>query len=586
MLATKDTNEVSLDEYVSVLRRRWMWIVLTPLLFGGLAFAKDVRAERVYSASTQLLLRTNQSAQFLDANPGVQSQPERALQNELRLITSRSVKNAVADAYGKPVTVRAAAGGEDDVIVLTASAGSGKLAAEQANAYAETYQDVRLETQLADLNDARDIVQQQVDDFQKQVDALNEPLSKLDTQILELSPDDPRYQTLVDTREQVRQRTEAERTEAQNQLSEYKQRLQLLDVNERLQTDGGIIVLNPATAPGSPTSPNTFQDVAQALIVGFFVGLALAFARDQLDDSLRSKADVERAVRGVPTLALVPYDPASNDVRTPRISTLIAPKSATAESYRGLRTTMQYAALERPMRTVQVTSASAGEAKTTTITNLAMAFALSGKRVALVDCDLRKPKLHRFLEVDGSKGFTSVVLGELPLQDALQTSPLHPNIDVLPSGFLPPNPSELLSHDRTARILQTLTEHYSIVFIDCPPVLPVTDSLVISRYVDATLFLVMADQTSRRTARRAVEMLRQVGAPLLGTVINGAADQETYGSLYEYYGYVKRSNVPIVGRFIRRKAVDIPSATEDILPQAEEAAAAPSDEPDPEQVST
>jgi capsular exopolysaccharide synthesis family protein len=290
-------------------------------------------------------------------------------------------------------------------------------------------------------------------------------------------------------------------------------------------------------------------------------------------------------VRGVPTLALVPYDAASNDVRQPRISTLIAPKSATAESYRGLRTTMQYAALERPMRTVQVTSASAGEAKTTTITNLAMAFALSGKRVALVDCDLRKPKLHRFLEVDGAKGFTSVVLGELPLQEALQTSPLHPNIDVLPSGFLPPNPSELLSHDRTARILQTLTEHYSIVFIDCPPVLPVTDSLVISRYVDATLFLVMADQTSRRTARRAIEMLRQVGAPVLGTVINGAADQETYGSLYEYYGYVKHSSVPIIGRFIKRKAVDIPSATEDILPQVEEGPDT-SDETDPEPVST
>ena len=585
MLATKDTNEVSLDEYVSVLRRRWLWIVLTPLIFGGLAFAKDLQAERIYSASTQLLLRTNTSERFLESNTSAATLPERALQNELRLIGSRSVKLAVADAYGSPVTVAAAAGGEDDVIVLTASANSGEEAAERANVYADTYQDVRLEAQLEDLNDARDIVSQQIADFQKQVDALDAPLAKLDDQILALSPDDPRYQTLVETREQVKQRTDAERTEAQTQLSEYKQRLQLLDINERLQTDGGIVVLNPASAPSSPTSPNTFQDVAQALIVGFFVGLALAFARDQLDDSLRSKADVERAVRGVPTLALVPFDAASNDVRQPKISTLIAPKSATAEAYRGLRTTMQYAALERPMRTVQVTSASAGEAKTTTITNLAMAFALSGKRVALVDCDLRKPKLHRFLEVDGAKGFTSVVLGELSLQDALQTSPLHPNIDVLPSGFLPPNPSELLSHDRTARILQTLTEHYSIVFIDCPPVLPVTDSLVISRYVDATLFLVMADHTSRRTARRAIEMLRQVGAPVLGTVINGAADQETYGSLYEYYGYVKHSSVPIVGRFIKRKAVDIPSATEDILPQVDESPE-PSDEPDPEQVST
>ena len=585
MLATKDSNEVSLDEYVSVLRRRWLWIVLTPLIFGGLAFVKDMQAERVYTASTQLLLRTNTSARFLEQNPQAGILPERALQNELRLIGSRKVKLAVEEEYGTPFSVSAAAGGEDDVIVLTASAGSGKEAAERANVYAATYEQVRLAAQLEDLGNARKIVQQQIKDFEAQVAELDAPLAKLDEQILTVPSDDPRYATLVETRDQVKQRTDAERTEAQNQLADYRNQLQLLDINERLQTDGGIVVLNPAAAPSTPSSPKTFQDVVQAVIVGFFVGLALAFARDQLDDSLRSKADVERALKGVPTLALVPFDTTGTDNRAPKISTLIAPKSATAESYRGLRTTMQYAALERPMRTVQVTSASAGEAKTTTITNLAMAFALSGKRVALVDCDLRKPKLHRFLDVDGTKGFTSVVLGELSLQEALQTTPLHPNIDVLPSGFLPPNPSELLSHDRTARILQTLTEHYSIVFIDCPPVLPVTDSLVISRNVDATLFLVMADHTSRRTARRAMEMLRQVGAPVLGTVINGAAVQETYGSLYEYYGYVKHSSIPVIGRFIKRKAVDIPSTTEDILPQVDENPEI-SEEPDPEQVST
>ena len=110
--------------------------------------------------------------------------------------------------------------------------------------------------------------------------------------------------------------------------------------------------------------------------------------------------------------------------------------------------------------------------------------------------------------------------------------------------------------------------------MSCPPVLPVTDALVISRNVDATLFVTMANKTSRRAAKRATEMLRQVGAPLLATVITGAADRDTYVSLYEYYGYVQRSNIPVIGRFIKRNRSDIPSATQDMLPQVDEEAEA------------
>lgn len=571
MLPTKDTSDVSLDEYVSVLRRRWIWILLPPLLLGGLALFKDLRATPVYSAQAQMLLRTS-DFNSITGQPAAAGTPERAVQNELRRITSRAVRLAVQDAYGKPITVRAIAGGEDDLIIIAASGPTGREAAEKANVYAQTYQEVRLQTQLEDLSAASRVVQQQIDDFQAQIIEINEPLAALDEVIVNTPREDPGYQQLVDQRNLLEQRTRAEREKAQASLDDYIQRQQILQLTERLLPSGGIEIINPATVPGTPTSPTIVRDVIQALVIGAFLGLALAFIRDQFDDSLRTKADVERAVRDLPTLGLVPFDTTSSDLRQPKLSTLTAPMSATAEAYRGLRTAVQYAALERPMRIIQVTSASAGEAKTTSLTNLAMTFALSGKRVALVDGDLRKPKLHRFMQVDGTKGFTSVVLGDITLDEAMQTSPLHPNVDVLPSGYLPPNPSELLSHDRTARILQSLTERYSMVFIDSPPVLPVTDSLVVSRYADATLFMVMANRTTRRTARRATEMLRQVGAPLIGTVISGAADQDTYGSLYEYYGYVRRSNVPIIGRWLSRKGTDIPSSSQDILPKGDEGA--------------
>jgi capsular exopolysaccharide synthesis family protein len=243
--------------------------------------------------------------------------------------------------------------------------------------------------------------------------------------------------------------------------------------------------------------------------------------------------------------------------------------SATAEAYRGLRTAIQYAGIERPMSLIQVTSASAGEGKTTLLSNLAVAFAQAGKRVCVVGCDLRKPRLHQFMQVDGSVGFTSVVLGDVTLQDAIQQSPLHPNIDVLASGPRPPNPSELLSLDRTANIIRSLADDYTVVFIDCPPVLPVTDALVLSRCVDATIFLATANKTTRRTARRAVEMLRQVSTPLIGTVLNGVAAEDTYGSLYEYYGYVRRSRVPVIGRLLGRRNSDIAEIDHDVLPSDE-----------------
>jgi capsular exopolysaccharide synthesis family protein len=164
---------------------------------------------------------------------------------------------------------------------------------------------------------------------------------------------------------------------------------------------------------------------------------------------------------------------------------------------------------------------------------------------------------------------TSVVIGQLTLSEAIQTSPLNPNIDVLACGPLPPNPSEMLNHDRTGRILRSLAEQYEMVFIDCPPVLPVTDSLVLSRHADATLVAVFANVTTRRTARRAVEMLRQVGSPLLGFVINGVAGEATYGSFYEYYGY-KTSTVPVIGRWLDRRKQQVPLIESSRLPEPSE----------------
>ncbi|WP_421121287.1 polysaccharide biosynthesis tyrosine autokinase [Aquihabitans daechungensis] len=557
MYPTHDTTEVSIAQYLEVLRRRWLWIVLTPALLVGLSLYNDLRAEPVYSAQVEMLLQSTQSESIFQPS-AAPVDPARAIQNELRFIRSREIKLAVAKAYGKPIAARAVAGGEDDIIILSATANTGQEAARRANTYAETYKNSRREAILTDLTTAKKVLDQQIKDFQAQVNELNAPLEELDEEIRNTPSSDPDYQALIANRDRQKEITDAARNQAQAQLDDYTQRLQVLQVSERLTTTGGIQILNPASAPSTPISPNTVRNAVQALVIGLFLGIALAFLRDQLDDSLRTKADVERAVKDLPTISLVPeYGGARLGDRNAGLTTIDSPMSAAAEAYRGLRTSIQYASLDEPLKTIQITSASASEGKSTTVANLAVAFAQAGMRVVVVGADLRKPAVHRMLQVQGGIGLTSVVIGQLTLSEAIQTSPLNANIDVLACGPLPPNPSELLNHDRTGRILRSLADQYEMVFIDCPPVLPVTDSLVLSRHADATIMAVFANVTTRRTARRAVEMLRQVGTPLLGFVINGVAGEATYGSFYEYYGY-KASSVPVFGRFLDRRHGQIP----------------------------
>ena len=291
MYATQDKSEVNLNQYVDILRRRWIYVVGTIAILVGFTLFTDLRATPVYRASTQLLLQGKQSDNILNPIAST-SDPARALQNELRIVNSRAVRQAVAKEYGSPISVTATAGGDDDVFILSSTADNGKDAAERVNTYASVYQTSRLAALTEDIVETKKIVQQQIDDFQKQVDEINAPVAKLDAQILLTDPTSADYTRLVNERDQLRQKTDAERTAAQNSLDQYKTTLNQLQLSERLNTTGGVQILNPASVPASPISPTIATDVIQALAVGLFLGIAAAFLRDQLDDSLRAVSRV------------------------------------------------------------------------------------------------------------------------------------------------------------------------------------------------------------------------------------------------------------------------------------------------------
>ncbi len=591
MQAVHDKSEVSIGEYLAVLRRRWLWVAGTVVVLVGLVLARDLQQDPVYRASTQLLLQSKASENIFQ--PIAQSpDPTRAVQNELRIINSRVVRSQAREAYGGPISVSAVAGGDDDIIILSATDTNAAEAARKANVYAETYQSARVAALLEDLTTARAVLQTQIDDFQGQIDAVNGPVALLDERIVDTPLDDPRLPALQAQRDQVQRQTDGQRQELETQLADYQQRLQILQLSERLTTTGGVQILNPAQTPSSPVSPTILRDVMQTLIIALFLGVGLAFLRDQLDDSVRTKADLDRLAPAVPGLVMIPQDTAWRSANEARLSTVVDPSSAVSESFRALRTSLQYLSLARPMALVQLTSANAGEGKTTTLANLAVAFARAGKKVCVVGCDLRKPRLAPFFEVDPSIGLTQALLGERTVREAIQSSPVHPNIDVLDAGPRPPNPSELLSLDRTSTLLRGLCADYSIVFIDCPPVLPVTDALVLSRSVDATLFLASAERTSKREAKRAIEMLQQVDSPIIGTVLNGVPAEDSYGSLYAYYGQEvpSRSLSSILRRRGRRHSdtstLDTSHVPDQEGHEPQDPPPAEADDPDPDRTTT
>jgi non-specific protein-tyrosine kinase len=232
---------------------------------------------------------------------------------------------------------------------------------------------------------------------------------------------------------------------------------------------------------------------------------------------------------------MIPVQPDWNNPASAKIVSIEKPESGSAEAYRTLRTSIQFLSLDRSVHTLQVTSPMTSEGKTTTIVNLGIALARAGQRVIIVDCDLRRPRVHEFLGLKPGLGFTSVLLGEIPLSLAIHTVPEVEGLRVLTAGPVPPNPSELLSGRRAIEVFEALKADSDFVLIDSPPVLPVSDSRVIATQVDATLLVVRDKTTQRKHLTRSIELLHQIDANVIGTVLNGVAKTEAgYGYGYEY----------------------------------------------------
>ena len=208
------------------------------------------------------------------------------------------------------------------------------------------------------------------------------------------------------------------------------------------------------------------------------------------------------------------------------------PKSMVAESYRTLRTNIQYSSFDKEYRIIVVTSAEPGEGKTTTAGNLALCMSQEDKKVILIDCDLRKPRLHKSFKISNSVGLSDVIIGKEDLIIAIHK--YNENLVVLTSGKIPPNPAEMLSSKSMGELLDTLKDSFDYIILDTPPVLAVTDSQILSTKADGTILVVRAEKTKKDSVKNSINLLKQVNANIIGTVLNGVdMSRDKY---YRYYG--------------------------------------------------
>jgi capsular exopolysaccharide synthesis family protein len=325
-----------------------------------------------------------------------------------------------------------------------------------------------------------------------------------------------------------------ERDQAEKTFVDYSDKLRELNVREQAEAASASL-MEEAAVPSSPIRPQKAQQVAMAMVMGLLLGVGFAFLQEFLDDRVNTSEDVER-LTSLPTLAVVPTIPDEDN----RLLIGQDALSLITESYRALRTSVHFSAIDKEIRSILVTSSHSGEGKSVTSSNMAIAMALEGKRVILVDADLRRPSIHRLFKTEANPGLSTVLAGDTPLDDALQATRIE-NLRVLPSGPTPPNPAELLSSQAMHQVIEQLLERADLVIFDTPPVIPVTDAQVLAPQVDGIVLVVEAGQARKAAVKHARDLLEQSRTRILGVVMN-KIDQTSKGYYYHYYyrgGYGK-----------------------------------------------
>jgi capsular exopolysaccharide synthesis family protein len=532
---------LELRDYLNVvINRKWiiletMGIVLAlALIFTFLqspSYSSDVKILSEVNSASESVLGSFFSSALFDPDRYMQTQTEiiqtdtmaEAVETHLQSMYDQAsrekqaganvfVPESVPTASELAAMVSVKQEQRSNIFDITVSSGNPLLSRDVAQAYAEEYLASRQLAAIKQISEARKEVWNRIQEVEDQINQVAQQAKNYSNQNLpaELQAESQRVVTL---------------------WASLYEKYMTLRIAESLE-QRGLEIIQPAKA-GSKTGPSTTRNALLAIFLGLILGAGLAFLVEYLDNTLHTREDFEKHF-GTPIVGEIPYIPAE-DLPKHHIIYFEKPRHPAVEGYRTLRTNLQFLNLDGDNRIIMFTSAGPEEGKSTVMVNLGAALSEMGKKVLLIEADLRRPVLDKYFGIESPAGLTGVLAGNLSLTEAIYKTPYH-NLAVLPAGIRPPNPAELVASEAMRAVLKTARSIADYILVDSPPILAASDSIALAPMMDGVILVARYTTADRDGAHRTSELLRKVNANILGLVINNLSPAKRYG-YYHYYYY-------------------------------------------------
>lgn len=504
--------------------RRWLPLLIASMVLAAVAaYGISTIQQKTYEAKATLIVGQSLSSSSPDYTQLLTSQ--QLSTTYAAVATTRPILEAVISKLGLSMTpddllkqVSATAAGGSTLLTISATDSDPDRAAAIANAMAE---------RLVATSSA---IQGRAADIQASIDA---DLSATQQQIVATQS----RITALSNQATLTAGEETELATLQGRLVTLRSTYATLLGFSSASATNLISIVEPAAAPQTPISPRPLLNTLVAGLVGLLIAAGVVFLVEYLNDSLRNPEEVEEAT-GLSTLGTIGRMRSADGRREMyQLSVLLYPRSPVTEAYRTLRTNLEFVSIDKPINSLLVASGRPGEGKTVTSANLALVFAQAGKRVLLIDADLRKPGAHAVFNLPNAEGLTTLLRGDAVQLDQIAQATEQENLRVLTTGPLPPNPAELLSSLRMRAVLEHAESVTDLVILDSPPIQAFADTAILGSLAAGTLLVIDAGRSRRRNVRLSREALARAGASVLGIVLNRAPQQASTGYGFEYGDY-------------------------------------------------
>lgn len=517
ILQNDNEDMIDLRKYIHLLFKWWWLIILVGLVTGILGYFISKSMTPYYSASATALVNQAPATQTIDNSSVMMS--ERLAKTYAQMMSKGSVLDQVIEQLNLTYTEKELAGmleittiTNTQLIEVKAEAPDPNLSALIANSVVAVFQQ-----QIEEIQGLR--YKESKESLLTQMAELDQQISNIQTQI--------EQSVLPDELDKLEQQAAQYNTIYGNLLQSYEQ----IRVSEA-QAISSVVQVEAATPEPDPVRPKTLNNTVLAAFLGGLLVIGVIFVREAFDDTIRTTESLAKDFK-LTVLGSI-FRHSTNLERD--LILIKEPRSPVSEAYRSIRTSINYASVDKPLRTFMVTSTDPGEGKTTTLGNLAVAFAQTNKKILAVDCDLRKPHVHTEFDCENTFGLSNLLTqeDEISLEEFLQPSVID-NLKILTSGPVLPNPSEWLGSNKMKKLLKTMNDYADIVILDTPPTMVVTDASVLAPQTDGVVMVVRFGQTHRDALNNAIGQMRAANAKILGVVLN---DMDLRQSPYAYrYGY-------------------------------------------------